>query len=81
MKNIRHSIQRIFVVAMVLSTLVLGGCVQKQSVVHSTVLYPAENAQVQLESIPDMSTPLAAPKVVPSDEAETITLVCDYQPE
>jgi len=81
MKNVRHSIRVILVGAMILSVLVLSGCVQKQDVIHSTVLCQQESTQSHLESIPDMSTPLSAPKVISSDAAETITLVCDYQPE
>lgn len=81
MKHIRYSIHLILVVVFVLFIAVFAGCSNRRTVIHSNVDYQSQSVDVQQELIEDMITPLAAPRKVFTDEAETITLVCEYQPE
>ena len=57
------------------------GCAAKQDVIHSNVVYPAQTQAAQMEVIPQMSTPLAAPNLLLHNIAETVTLICEFETE
>ena len=79
MKNVAQILRMVFVVAYVLVVLAFIGCAPKQDVIHSSTVYPEQAVSSQNEVIPEMLTPLAAPRMVTSSDAVTVTLVCDYQ--
>jgi len=81
MKNIRQSVKLILVCALILITCIFSGCVQAPDVIHSSAVYHSDYSSERLEMIPDSRTPLSAPRVIADDEAEVITLVCEYVPE
>jgi len=81
MKNIRQSVKLILVSALILITCIFSGCVQAPDVIHSNAVYHADYSSERLEMISDSRTPLAAPQVIAVDEAEVISLVCEYVPE
>ena len=81
MKKISQLVKLVLVVAYILLMFAFIGCAAKQDVVHSNVVYQAQTQSAQLEIIPQMSTPLAAPSLQQNDSVETVTLICDYVAE
>ena len=79
MKNVAQMLRMVFVVAYVLVVLAFIGCAPKQDVIHSNTVYPEQAVSSQNEIILDMSTPLAAPRMVNEPSTEIVTLVCEFE--
>ena len=81
MKKIPQVLKLILVFAYIVLVFAFFGCAAKQDVIHSNVVYPEQTQAAQLEVIPQISTPLAAPNLLLHNTAETVTLICDFEAE
>ena len=79
MKNVARMLRMVFVAAYILVVLAFIGCVPKQDVIHSNTVYPDQVVSSQNEIIPEMGTPLAAPRMINEASIEVVTLVCEYE--
>jgi len=79
--KVKHLVKWILVTVYVATTIALIGCTEKQDLIHSNSVYSQQSAAFQQELIPEMGTPLAAPKMHPSHDVKTINFVSEFQPE
>ncbi len=81
MMNVKHLGKWILVAVYVVTMIALLGCTVNQETIHSNCDYDQQRVALQQDFIPEMGTPLAAPKLAPERDGETITFVCDFQAE
>lgn len=79
MNNMNPFMKRILVAVYMVVMVAMVACAPKQDIIHSNIDNLQKSEMVQHEIIPQMGTPLAAPRMAQANDIETIFFSCEFQ--